>query len=243
MMAIKDKSPAKPQSEPDLSCILRWPSERARDWTYRFARNAGGDEHVDALVAIGSSVRPAAPSSSDLDLLLIYHGARPRFSTTPVEVDLRCYQADEVDDRIAGANDLLGWAVRFGEPILERRSYWSDVVDRWRHRVPLPPPRVALERAVAAGRRLRDLIAVGDEDAALEQLVTILTHLARARLIRSSIYPASRPELPGQLLAIGEATLARQLSLALHGTTPAKEAVEQLERDGISVLQPGGRRG
>ena len=56
---------------------------------------------------------------------------------------------------------------------------------------------------------------MGDEDAAQEQRLVALTQDARARLIRHRVYPASRPELPEQLLAIKEAELAETLEAIL----------------------------
>jgi len=47
-------------------------------------------------------------------------------------------------------------------------------------------------------------------------LLAALTQRARARLIRAGIYPQSRPELPDQLIGIGEHDLARELSDLLH---------------------------
>ena len=57
---------------------------------------------------------------------------------------------------------------------------------------------------------------IGDEDAAQEQYITMLTQIARACLIRSDTYPASRPELPDQLKSVGEHELASQLEKALQ---------------------------
>ena len=56
---------------------------------------------------------------------------------------------------------------------------------------------------------------VGDEDAFNELNVSCLSHCARARLAAAGIQPASRPELPGQLRALGETDLATCLEDAL----------------------------
>ena len=71
-------------------------------------------------------------------------------------------------------------------------------------------------RAAKAKELYNELLALGDSDAANEQLLTILTHLARARLIEGGIYPASCPELVEQLREIGEQYLARRPTNALY---------------------------
>jgi hypothetical protein len=53
-----------------LSQVLRWPTERSRNWTSQFLKSAEANGAVFAVVAIGSSVRPNVPST-DLDLILI----------------------------------------------------------------------------------------------------------------------------------------------------------------------------
>jgi predicted nucleotidyltransferase len=226
-MAIRAGSQVKPVCPVELSCILRWPSEAAWHWTVRLVYTAMDDDHIDAIIAIGSSVRPRAATSSDVDLVVIYHGDKPVFGTPPIDVDVRSFRRDEVDVLISGGNDLLGWTVRYGQPVFERDNYWSDVEKRWADRVPLPSGTVAFDRASKAQQRVGDLLQIGDEDAALEQVVTMLTHVARARLIEASIYPASRPELTGQLASIGAASLASLLTEALRGGTPARELMQR----------------
>lgn len=56
---------------------------------------------------------------------------------------------------------------------------------------------------------------VGDEDAFNELNISYLSHRARAALAAAGIYPASRPELPGQLRELGDTALAARLDAAL----------------------------
>jgi len=107
--------------------------------------------------------------------------------------------------------------------ICDPRGYWETLLERWRGRLPLPDARVAEERAERAERLARALLADGDEDAALEQAVAMLTQRARARLLRRGVYPASRPELPAQLREIGAGALADTLERAL-GRHPSAAA-------------------
>jgi predicted nucleotidyltransferase len=226
-MAVRAGSQVEPVCPAGLSCVLRWPSEAAWHWTVRLVHRAIEDDHIDAVIAIGSSVRLHAATSSDVDLVVIYHGEKPGFGTPPIDVDVRSFRRDEVDALISDGNDLLGWTVRYGQLVYERDNFWSDVETRWAGRIPLPSATASLARASKAQRRVSDLLQVGDEDAALEQVVTMLTHTARARLIEASVYPASRPELPGQLASVGECDLASLLTDAIRGSSPARELLQR----------------
>jgi hypothetical protein len=74
----------------------------------------------------------------------------------------------------------------------------------------LPSAKTADKRAERARQLFEDLKVIGDEDAAQEQYIAMLTQIARAYLIRSDTYPAS------QLKSVGEHELASQLEKALH---------------------------
>ena len=74
----------------------------------------------------------------------------------------------------------------------------------------------AEERARRAEVYMRDLLEIGDGEAAREQELTLLTHQARARLIRNGVLPLSRPELAAQLDEIGDDELAGRLRRALE---------------------------
>jgi hypothetical protein len=78
----------------------------------------------------------------------------------------------------------------------------------------------------------RQLLKIGDAEAALEQRITLLTHLAWERLLRAGIHPASRPELAQQLRAVGEMELAADLADALstRATEVRETAVQQVTR-------------
>src|SRR5207249_10733516 len=103
---------------------------------------------------------------------------------------------------IMEGQELLGWVVRFGKLICERKDYWTKLRQQWLDRMPFPSATVAEDRVKRAWRLSQELSEMGDEDAAQEQCLVALTQEARAHLIRRGVYPASRPELPGQLRAI-----------------------------------------
>jgi hypothetical protein len=169
---------------------------------------------VFAVVAIGSAVR-MVNASDDVDFLLIYESVEPPLGPVPLDVDVLKHAAATVDDKIASGHDILGWATQFGVLLFERDGYWSGLTHRWINRIPLPSADQASERAARARRITEDLRIVGDLESAAEQYISWLTHDARARLIRSGVYPASRPELPGQLRQIGAYAEADELDAAL----------------------------
>lgn len=152
----------------------------------------------------------------DVDLIFIYKSTPPDVSGHPLDVDVRVYDGGEVEDLIARGHDLLGWAIRYGVLICEKNGYWSRLETKWRGGTPLPDPRVAEDRASRAEAFYRNFRRLGDLDAAREQLTSLLTHKAWATLLRAGVYPASRPELAGQLRSIGDHALARRIDRVLR---------------------------
>lgn len=163
---------------------------------------ATDNDNIIAVVAVGAAVRPAVPSV-DLDLVVICREPANLRVKPPLEIDLRKYRADQVQQELARGNDLLGWAVKFGRVLFQRDLYWNAVSESWRDRLPLPRPAVAVQRANEAFHRLTKVLELRDFDAAEEQARSYATHLARAELLKRNVYPASRPELPVQLRQIG----------------------------------------
>ena len=210
-----------------LAQILRWPTERSREWICKFLTSAPANESILAVVAIGSAVRPNV-SSDDLDLIVIAAEATPLQISPPIEVDLRLYSAAIVDAQIASGHDLLGWAVKFGRVLFQRDHYWDRMVGSWQDRLPLPSAALARERAAGAHERLVKVLEFGDADAAHEQAVLYLTHLARAELLDRGIYPASRPELASQLRVSSRCQFAEQLDRFLQDDRTEKARIDQL---------------
>lgn len=196
------------------SVIHRWPTEKSRRWVVEFLRAAKVDENVLAVVAVGSAVRPGVPSD-DLDLVVICVDRGAFAARAPIEIDLRAYSFAEIDEHLKEGHDLLAWAVMFGRALYDPRETWRDLVRRWDAHLILPDPGVAEQRAEAALGRVRALEEVGDRGAANELRISYLTHRSRAALARAGVYPASRPELPGQLQSVGEHDLAQELTQAL----------------------------
>jgi hypothetical protein len=208
-----DDSSLLTRSSAEPAGTVSWPSDEARAWVTALLHRAAGDPAIVAIVLHGSAVR-AAGRPSDVDILLVHRGAAVR-ADAPVEVDLRQYAAGEIDARIVTGDELLGSALRFGTAAFERDSFWSSLARRWLGRVPLPSSAAAEQRARQALRAAEQLRSAGDDDAASEMRLTGLTQQARARLARAGIFPLSRPELPDQLLRIGETDLAAELDLLI----------------------------
>jgi hypothetical protein len=188
---------------------------------------ASNDDNIIAVVAVGSTVRPEVPSV-DLDLIIICRDPAYLNAKSPIEIDIRMYQAGQVNEQIAQGNDLLGWAVKFGRVLFQRESYWDRIVESWRDRLPFPSADVAARRASEAFRRLTNVLEVGDVDAAHEQALSYATHLARTELLKRKVYPASRPELPGQLRSVGCYQVADCLERLIDSTADHSKQISEL---------------
>jgi hypothetical protein len=208
-----------------LDVILRWPTSRARRWVETFLESAKHDNNIVAVVALGSSIRPAV-QSVDLDLLVIAEDARKLKNRRPIEIDLRAYSSRDVDSLIQSGNDLLSWSLNFGKVLFERDDFWKTLVVSWKDRIPLPSHDQALARAQKSLTQAKEMIRSGDLDAASELAVSYLTHIARAELLSAKVYPTSRPELPSQLRTIGLTTLAECLELALRSRPMSQDELK-----------------
>lgn len=198
----------------NLDRFKKWPSVKAREWTERFITVVCAQHSTEAIVFLGSLVRPVN-EVSDVDILYIFKDTYHEYSGRPLDVDLRTYSAEQVPHLIAQAHDLLGWALKFGCLVCEKDRYWTLIRKEWLNKLPYPSPKTARQRALRAEKLYLELREMGDLDAAREQLVSYLTHVGRERLLLAGIYPKSRPELPQQLRTIGESDLSNRLEKAL----------------------------
>jgi hypothetical protein len=225
-----------PVDSSGLKCFRSWSSDPARKWVEALLDEVRANERFHALVAVGSSVR--ARFAADLDFLLIFDPPKPSFNDRPIDVDFRCFQRSTVDSLIAEGHELLGWAVLYGCPVFDRAHFWHRLCLDWRGKVPLPSADVARKRAAKAREHLTYLLEAGDEDAAQEQRITVLTHLARAELIDASVFPASRPELPSQLKEIGSIELATELDSTLKRRELGSTAGRRKKGPGTAAVAP-----
>jgi predicted nucleotidyltransferase len=193
-----------------LRLIRRWPSDQAETWIRSYIDFLATNPNFLALVAYGSAVRHVE-MSSDVDLLVIMSGREAEMPTPPMEIDLKVMFAGDVDEYLQKSNDILIWCLRLGELLMERDRYWTNLKVRLQDKLPFPLASAAEARARKAEVLWRDLLSHGDPEAAEEQFLTNLTQLARAKLLRARVFPASRPELANQLDSIGERHLAEML--------------------------------
>lgn len=195
-----------------------------------FLKNVRPARSIVCLVAMGSAVRDRGHRRSDLDLLIIYGGKRP-VMTLPVEVDLRMYAVDKAETQIAQGHEVLGWAMKFGIALYDPQKFWKSLRAKWRRRVPLPSASEAAGRARKSLARAREMVQVGDESATDDLVLGAATQLVRERLIQNGIFPASRPELPGQLEAIfPRDPLSQILDDAMHGDVSPSKLFRRLEK-------------
>jgi predicted nucleotidyltransferase len=230
-----------------LGVVRRWPSSDARNWARSNFSCLASEPDTAAILVIGSAVRPAYHSGSDVDFLVVADGEATSDRPRPIDVDLLMFRRCEIDQKIREGDDLLGWAIRFGRAIFDRDQFWANLRSRWSHQLPFPSPEVSIARALRFECIARELVAMGDFDAALEQIIAVLTHRARASLLRAHVYPASRPELPMQLHKIGQQRLAESLECALRRRFPA-DVLDELtcrtsdspDRNRLARMQSGG---
>ena len=206
---------------------IRWPTAASMQWTESFLASARDDLSISAVVAIGSAVRPNG-RVADLDLLVICREPMDLNRSRPMEVDLRVYRTSDIDRLIAEGHDVLGWAIKFGQVLFQRSGFWDMTLSRWKNELPWPSPDTPRVRAEKARRRFKNVLEIGDLDAALEQAISYLTHLAWAELLEAGIFPASRRELPSQLRAVESHRLADALDGLLDADTKRPETRERL---------------
>jgi hypothetical protein len=212
---VRPARPSRMEMKSIAGIVRRWSSEEAKEWLESFIPQACAHPSVLAVVAFGAAVRTSC-YTADIDLLVIYERPKPTVIRRPIDVDIRWYERSKAERFIGEGQELLGWVVRFGELVCEQNGYWTNLRQQWLDRMPFPSATVAEDRVKRAWHLYQELSGMGDEDAAHEQLLVALTQDARAHLIRQRVYPASRPELPGQLRVIGELALAERLELALR---------------------------
>jgi predicted nucleotidyltransferase len=210
-----------------LESIRRWPGLKSKPWVENFLASAAKEKPIVAIIAIGSAIRPRGHRRSDLDLLVVYREEKPRLRA-PIEVDIRYFSIDSVDKQIAEGNEIAGWAIRFGLALYDPDGFWEALRAKWLDALPLPSAEEAMQRVSRSLKVARDIVRAGDESAASDLVLAAITQVARARLIRHGIYPASRPELPSQLRDIAEISLAELLDDALDKEISAVELIKRL---------------
>ncbi|MGQ0815957.1 MAG: hypothetical protein ACT4O1_16120 [Gemmatimonadota bacterium] len=224
-----------------MAAVRHWPSDIAMAESRRIVTTLCECPTVHAVVVFGSAVR-CDVKSFDLDLLYVYDGQKPTDLRPRMEIDLRGYSRSKVEGLVSAGHDLLCWSLKFGKVVCERNNYWTDLQAHWLPVLPFPSDAEAQNRAAKAWELFSDLLDAKDFEAALEQYVTYLTHIARAALICAGVYPASRPELPNQLRSIKQLALATQLENALRRRQLLSEGRDERVMQLLLAAQRSGTR-
>jgi predicted nucleotidyltransferase len=169
---------------------------------------------AEAVALTGSTARRRRTATSDLDLHVV--GARPEFGDVEVDVDLYATSADVLFTRLRDGDDYIQWTLRFGCILFDSgvlRAAATELVAsaRW----------PSAERKLGQVRRMRRIaehvVVSGDSEAATGQVKSLLTGLARWRLLAAGVFPLSRAELASQLRVIGDQEIATALDRCIHG--------------------------
>jgi hypothetical protein len=170
----------------------------------RFLRRllaGNGSESPAAVVLIGSFAEE----------LCLAEQRRDRWSSAerPTHIPARFQIATHPDEPRQGERWRRSRAM--GAPVrapISGRQAWSRLRDQLLPDAPWPDWRRKLDQARGRAHEATVLLDMGDLDAAQEQTLFALSHLARAELLRRHVFPLARPEIPAQLEAQGDASFA-----------------------------------
>jgi hypothetical protein len=121
-----------------------------------------------------------------------------------------------VEKKILDGDDFIQWSLRYGLVVFDhglirravalmvQRRPWPDAARKARH---------ADKSMELAGR----FVASGDQEAALIQVRTALSLVARAFLLSIGVFPLSRAEVPTQLSTAGWSGVGAALESTIHG--------------------------
>jgi hypothetical protein len=188
---------------------------------------------AEGLALTGSTARGHRTVISDLDYHVI--GRRPDLSDLPGDIDVVATSAERLRKQLIEGDDFAQWTLRYGCILYDAGVMREGV--RLIVEEQLWPSSDRKLRAIADHRReVERLIAMGDRDAAQEQVRATLTTAARGLLLETGVFPLARSELSGQLKKAGYEPLAEALAAVIH-TAPAltdlAAAVTLLDMAGI----------
>jgi hypothetical protein len=192
------------------------------------------DLGAEGLALTGSTARRRRTAISDLDYHVI--GRRPDLSDLPGDIDVVATSSERLHKQLIDGDDFAQWTLRYGCILYDTgvmREGVRLIVDEQ-----LWPSGERKLRALDDHRReVERLIAMGDRDAAQDQVRATLTTVARALLLETGVFPLSRSELPVQLGRAGYGSLAQALAGVIHGAPGLADlaaAVTLLDADRIT---------
>lgn len=214
--------------EHGLDVVRRWVGS-SRNWIESFLAEAKSNPSIIAIVAMGSAVRERGHRRSDMDLLVLYSGKRPLVEA-PLEVDIRWYPINKLEELLSSGHEIVCWALKFGFALYDVEGRWTELERKWKDRIPMPSRSDALDRAQRSLQRAKEMLEAEDEAAASDLLLSAVTQFVRAQLIEHQVFPASRPELPKQLARVcPNDPLVVLLEDAMYQDEDAHSLIERLD--------------
>jgi hypothetical protein len=191
------------------------------DAVTRRARESG----AAALLLTGSTARGTRTAISDLD----YHLVGEPVATDDLsgELDLHVVSPALLNLRLREGDDFTHWSLRFGCVVFDDGIIRDSIRLVAEQRL-WPDPARKKQQARKSLGIARAMVESGDHDAAVEQVRTALSLIARWRLLEDGQFPLTRAELPAQLEELGHTGLAIDLDATIHDAPP-------LDRLGLSV--------
>ncbi len=175
---------------------------------------------VVTVVLIGSAARGKRAEQSDIDILVIsedHPNARLHMSGFHIQqISKATFLAN-----LKNGEDFESWCIRFGVP-LHDSGIWTEILKspfaaKW------PDWKLKVIHGV---RRLllgNTMLEIGDRDAAAEELMYTMGHVARGLLLKMQVFPLSRPELAEQVAELGYRQLANfHEELRNHGSVSSE---------------------
>jgi predicted nucleotidyltransferase len=187
------------------------------------------------VILIGSYAHATASAASDVDILILFEGERPKVQSI-YGVHLQFEHVDRFRERLHDADDYAIAAVRFGKPLGDALGVWNSFRVEMQ-RSPWPDWRKKLTQAELRMRLARRLLESGDIDAAGEEYMLAGTQVSRGLLLKQHSYPRSRPELSKQLREIGKDRLASDIDVLVEGASDERvirsiaQRLEELVRE------------
>jgi hypothetical protein len=190
-------------------------------------------------ILVGSVVRGTETERTDIDVVLL--------SATPLRV-IGCDPRTHVQEftyesfttKLRTGDDFAAWCVRLGVPVSEYAAGWQAIVSSpdasvwpdWKHKISH-----AARRLILADHMRR----IGDLAAASEESLYAAAHVSRAILLKSGVFPLSRPELVSQLAGDHPvlSEILRRLLLRDEEVRFLNRAVKYLERLLIDLDKAG----
>jgi len=158
-----------------------------------------------SIILIGSVARNTNSERSDLDLLVLSE-EDPHIPTAPTGFHVASNSATNFVENLKAGEDFEAWCIRLGT-VLEDNGLWAQIKAR-----PEAGVWPSWEKKIHHGtRRLFlgvELMKRGDLDAASEEMLYAIGHAIRGILLKSSVFPLSRPELEDQVRSLNYPQLA-----------------------------------